>query len=185
MSEKTRSEPKAFRDVEQWRNYVANPALAAQNELVFLAGRPSALWLNALGAHYEVDLRCLHQHLHLIPNSQRGWHTYPTLPSRSRNVLRLCIPSMVFVGEEERHVDESALQEARKDSEKQIKNWWHSFVNMSAAETGRSIVRRAIIHAGDCITLEQDVSIFLIGRGKNWTGLLSCAEANVISTDSR
>lgn len=159
-----------FNNVDTYKHTICNDGYNADcNELVFLAGRPSAEWILAVGARYELDYRFIHQHLNFLPTGQRDWFTVPTLPSRSHEVLRLCIPSILFIGEH-RYVDIDDLQEARGDSERQLRHSFRSLQEGTLAEAGRSIVRRMNIHSGDSLVIEQEISCCHLKRGGSWTG---------------
>ena len=140
------------------------------NELLFLTGRPSAEWLNAIGAHYSIDPRYFQQHLGFLPSGQRDWHGSPSLPSRSRIALRLCVPSIIFVGSEGRYVDPYGLQKARQDCDRQLRQMFQALTAGTLSQAGKSIIRRINIHSGDCMVIEQELSICLFKRGDHWTG---------------
>jgi hypothetical protein len=142
------------------------------NVLVFLTGRPSPAWLNAVGSRYRIDHRFFQQHLSFLPSGQRDWYTSPSLPSRARNTLRLCIPSIVFVGAEGRYVDPYGLQRARNNCDLQLLGKFSAFYESPASDAGHSIVRRVNIHSGDCFVLEQEASICVLGDTQIWTGEL-------------
>ena len=161
----------AFDDVDKYKETISDENYNAKsNEIVFLAGRPSAEWLIAVGARYKLDHRFFHQHLNFLPTRQRDWFTAPTLPSRSHNVLRLCIPSMLFIGEH-RLVKIDDLQKAREDCARRVRNRFRSFQEATPTEAGQSIVRRMNIHNGDTIVIEQELSSCLLKRGDQWTGI--------------
>lgn len=165
-------EPKltTFDDVDKYKQAISIENHNANcNELVFLAGRPSAEWLSAVGARYKLDHRFFHHHLSLLPTGQRDWFTTPTLPSRSQYVVRFCIPSILFIGEH-RYVNPDDLQKAREDCERRILSRFRSFQEGASTEAGQSIVRRMNIHSGDHLIIEQELSCCLLKRGDHWTG---------------
>lgn len=160
-----------YNDVTKYeKSCVEATKIASANELLFLTGRPSAEWLNAFGAHYSVDPRYFQQHLGFLPSGQRDWHGSPSLPSRSRIALRLCVPSIIFVGSEGRYVDPYGLQKARQDCDRQLRQIFKAFTAATLSQAGKSIVRRINIHSGDCVVIEQELSICLSKRGDHWTG---------------
>jgi hypothetical protein len=144
-----------------------SPAYRA-NELVFLSGTPSPDWLNIIGSHYNVDHRFFHHHLAFLTNSQRDWYTDSLLPSRSHNVIRLKVPSILFVGPEARYVGPSDLQRARNWYERRIHEMYRDCCAECPEDAGRSIIRHVSIHSGDSIVLEQELSICLLKRNTNW-----------------
>lgn len=160
-----------FDDVDKYKQTISIESYNADcNELIFLAGRPSAEWLSAVGARYKLDHRFFHQHLSFLPTGQRDWFTAPTLPSRSHNVVRFCIPSLLFVGEH-RYVNIGDLQKARGDCERQLLSRFRSYQEGTLIEAGKSIVRRMNIHSGDNLVIEQELSFSLLKRGDRWTGI--------------
>ncbi len=160
-----------FDDVGKYKQAISSENHNADcNELVFLAGRPSAEWLSAVGARYKLDYRFFHQHLSFLPTGQKDWFTTPTLPSRSHKVLRFCIPSMLLVGEH-RFVRIDDLQKAREDCERRLQNRFRSFQEGGSTEAGQSVVRRINIHSGDNLVIEQELSSCLLKRGDQWTGI--------------
>lgn len=161
-----------FDDVDKYKQTISIESYNADcNELIFLAGRPSAEWLSAVGARYKLDHRFFHQHLSFLPTGQRDWFTAPTLPSRSHNVVRFCIPSLLFVGEH-RYVNIGDLQKARGDCERQLLSRFRSYQEGTLIEAGKSIVRRMNIHSGDNLVIEQELSFSLLKRGDRWTVLV-------------
>jgi hypothetical protein len=150
--------------------YNAAPVPAGK-EIVFLTGRPSAEWLNAVGSRYKLDHRFFHQHLGPILANQKHWYAVPTLPSRSLEVLRLCLPSIIFIGSQGRDVDVLGLELARNDCNDQLRKSFRSIQDSSALEVGHSIIRRMQIHNGSALTIEQEMTITLIQRDHQWTGM--------------
>ena len=161
-----------FNDVGTYKEIISNKAYNLNfNEIVFLAGRPSAEWLCAIGVRYNLDYRFFHQHLNFLPTGKRDWFTAPTLPSRSRNVLRLCIPSILFTGEH-RYVSLDGLQKTREDCERQLRQRFRRFQEDTSTVTGQSVVRRLNIHSGDNFVIEQELSACFLKRSDKWTGRL-------------
>jgi hypothetical protein len=141
------------------------------NELIFLGGRPSAEWLNCIGSRYNLDYRFFHQHLGpLLSRYQRDWYAIPDLPSRSLQILRLRVPSIVFIGPSGRNVSISNLEAAREDCRLQLQNASRSLQNSRRSETGTSIIRRVDIFCGSVLVIEQEITAICVQRGANWTG---------------
>ena len=160
-----------YNDVTKYeKSCVEKTGTYGANELLFLTGRPSAEWLNAIGAHYNIDARYFQQHLGFLPTGQRDWHGSPSVPSRSRIALRLCVPSIIFVGSEGRYVDPYGLQKARQDCDRQLRQIFQGITAGTLSQAGKSIVRRINIHSGDCMVIEQELSISLFKQGSHWTG---------------
>jgi hypothetical protein len=158
-----RPEYSSFADLDAYRS----EPYPVGNEMVFLAGRPSADWLNAVGSRYQVDHRFFHQHLGHILTNQRRWCAIPTFPSRSMEVLRLCVPSIVFIGSQGRDVDVLGLELARSDCNDRLRRSFKSIQDSSDA--GESMMRRVHIHNGSTLVVEQEMTMTVVERGENWT----------------
>ncbi|KAJ4299618.1 hypothetical protein N0V90_004864 [Kalmusia sp. IMI 367209] len=63
-------------------------------ELLFLAGHPSPGWLNAVGHKYTVDPHFFQRHMNFQPNEKTTSYAEPALPSDSRHILRLNVPTI-------------------------------------------------------------------------------------------
>lgn len=160
-----------YNDVTEYERSCLEEAKShTANELLFLTGRPSAEWLNAIGTHYNIDPRYFQQHLGFLPSGQRDWHGSPAIPSKSRIALHLCVPSIIFVGAEGRYVDPYGLRKARQDCDRQLRQIFQALTASTLSQAGKSVVRRINIHSGDCIVIEQELSICLLKRGEYWTG---------------
>ncbi|KAI4180800.1 MAG: hypothetical protein LQ346_006915, partial [Caloplaca aetnensis] len=171
LTTQTRPSLTAYNKAEQYKTTILSADNTDHNELVFLAGRPSAEWLCAVGARYEIDHRFFHEHLNFLPWGQKDWFTVPTLPSRAHNVIRICVPSILFMSER-RHVSRDGLKDARRDSERRLRESFRNIQQSTIAEAGRSIVRRLSIHNGDILALEQEISICFVKRKDRWTVLV-------------
>lgn len=156
-----------FDDPHVFTGLTASPP---QNEILFLTGRPSADWLNCLGAKYSLDYRFFHQHLGPIISGQRQhWSASPDLPSRSMQVLTLRIPTIVFVGSQGRNLDIRGLEIAREKCNAQLRRAFLPLQDGAAAEAGRSIIRRLEVHDGGTMVMEQQMTATIVHRGGCWT----------------
>jgi hypothetical protein len=135
-----------------------------KSELIFLTGYPSPEWLNAIVFRYGVDHRFLHRHLDFLPSGQRDWYTAPDVPSRSEHFIRLLIPSIVFLGAEDRYVSIKELHKARNACADQLRQKSKNLFGGSQSSTGHSIIRQVNIHSGDAIVLEQAISITVLNH---------------------
>lgn len=135
-----------------------------KSELIFLTGYPSPEWLNAIVFRYGVDHRFLYRHLDFLPSGQRDWYTAPDVPSRSEHFIRLLLPSIVFLGSEDRYVSIKELHKARNACADQLRQKSKNLFGGSQSSTGHSIIRQVNIHSGDAIVLEQAISITVLTR---------------------
>ena len=163
-------EPPAIRSFNDPQIFTSSAALPAQNEILFLTGRPSADWLNTLGSKYSLDHRFFHQHLGSIISCHRqDWNTGPDLPSRSLQVLTLRIPTVVFVGSRGRNLGIRDLEMAREKCNHQLRKAALSLQDGATADAGRSIIRRLEVHDGCTMMAEQQMTATVVHRGKFWT----------------
>lgn len=180
------SKPAAFNKVSAFLSHNAlNPVASTKSELVFLTGYPSSPeWLNAIVSRYGVDHRFLQRHLDFLPSGQRDWYTAPDVPSRSENFIQLVIPSIVFIGSEDRYVSVTDLQKARNACSDQLRQKSKSFFGGSGSSICHSIIRHINIHSGDAIVMEQNVTITVLRHGGIIKGaiyrLTYCCSANCL-----
>ena len=71
---------------------------------------------------------------------------------------------------ERRYVSRDGLKDARRDSERRLRESLRNIQQSTVAEAGRSIGRRLNIHTGDILALEQEISICFVERKDHWTG---------------
>ncbi|KIM94182.1 hypothetical protein OIDMADRAFT_61013 [Oidiodendron maius Zn] len=135
-----------------------------KSELIFLTGCSSPEWLNVIVFRYGVDHRFLHRHLDFLPSGQRDWYTAPDVPSRSEHFIRLLLPSIVFLGSEDRYVSIKELHKARNACADQLRQKSKNLFGGSQSSTGHSIIRQVNIHSGDAIVLEQAISITVLNH---------------------
>jgi len=142
----------------------------SENEILFLTGRPSAMWLNALGSKYSLDHRFFHQHLGpIVSGHGQRWDAGPDLPSRSLQVLTLRIPTIVLVGCRGRNLAIHDLEIAREKCNAQLRRAFLGLQDGAASEAGRSIIRRLEVHDGGTMVMEQQITATIIHRGSYWT----------------
>ncbi|KAM7194480.1 hypothetical protein V8F33_007190 [Rhypophila sp. PSN 637] len=162
-----------YDDPHQWVNL---PSSSDQNELLFLTGRPSADWLNCIGSKYTLDHRFFHQHLGPIISGYGHWITgciNPDLPSRSLQVISLRIPTVVTVGSQGRNLHIKDLEVAREKCNAQLRRACQAVQDSTAAEAGRSMIRRLEIFDGSTIVVEQQLTGTIVHRPNNlWTIIL-------------
>ncbi|KAI1843507.1 hypothetical protein JX266_010333 [Neoarthrinium moseri] len=140
------------------------------NEVTFLTGRPSAEWLNCVGAKYQLDHRFFHQHLGTILSGKKYFYSVPGLPSRSLQSLRLRVPTILFIGAQGRNVDIKGLETARDDCNNQLRKTFRSIQDSAVSEAGTSIIRNIDVYDGSHLVIQQEVTIYVVSRGEQWTG---------------
>jgi hypothetical protein len=136
-------------------------------KLLFLTGHPSPAWLNAVGYKYEVDPHFFQRHMSYLPSVQVDTYTEPSLPSNSRQILKLNIPTIGYIDPSPLESDED-IQSTRATLTNSLRK---TFRDRSRAPiAGSSIVRRLHMHDWRRFTLVQEVSMCLLGDKDKWTG---------------
>jgi hypothetical protein len=146
---------------------VPDPHATNQPKLLFLTGHPSPGWLNAVGYKYKVDPHFFQRHMSYLPSVQVDTYTEPSLPSNSRQILKLHIPTIGYIDPSPLESDEN-IQFTRATLNDSLRK---TFRDRSRAPiAGSSIVRRLHMHDWRRFTLVQEVSICLLGDKDEWTG---------------
>ncbi|CAN9090498.1 unnamed protein product [Alternaria alternata] len=144
---------------------------------LFFTGSPSPEWMEVLVDHLDIDVRFLHSHLDFIPNAQRDWYTGLSLPSRERQIFRLLIPSIVFVGTEGNTLSVDQLHAARTSCASQLEKRAHVLLSGGPRSHGQSMFRQVNVHRGDAIVIEQVISIAMTRDGR---GNLDKGRVNIL-----
>lgn len=190
ISNPTPSKPIIYESVSSFLSS-ADSAKPAPNksELIFLTGYPSPEWLNAVVSRFGLDQRFLHRHLDFLPNGQRDWYTSPDVPSRSKQFIRILIPSIIFLGPEGRYVSPQDLHKARNTCTEQLRQTSKSFFGGSQSGAGRSIFRHVNIHSGDAIVVEQAITITILdhenGKKRRYLYHHECKSSNLTPSISQ
>jgi len=155
-------------------NFTAIAASPAQNEILFLTGRPSADWLNYIGSKYSLDHRFFHQHLGSIICGNPGhWSASPDLPSRSLQAISLHIPTIVNIGSQGRNLDIGGLEHARQTCNAQLRRANMSIQDSDPFQAGRSVIRALEVYDGSTMVMEQQVTATIVYRESFWTSELN------------
>lgn len=178
FGEATKSSVRLEHDAHNgYKSFAELPKLDNQSaSIIFVRGLPSKEWVGVLGSRYRLDIDFFRQHLNFL--EQRDFYEMATLPSNSRNILRLRIPSILV-----RRVPTSQAEfgELRvNESEKVLK------MQRSVRDVGESIVRRFSFHNETYVTIEQDLLVTIVQkRDRGWTGILpEIHRAKIISLTS-
>jgi hypothetical protein len=139
------------------------PPANESGRLVFLRGHTSRDWLLQLGAQYRIDPEYFRRHLDFL--QPREFHDLPTLPSSSRNIIKLrittiCTREMVLTQEEVETNRRDEIEAAKK----------HQRQLGVSGTIGESIIRRFSIHEESAFTLEQEVSFCVKRKNGGWVG---------------
>jgi hypothetical protein len=171
LSQPTRSSPAIYREAADFQSRSGSGQGDSEDpRIVFFTGYPSPEWLEAVLAKCSPGFHFLHRHLDFMSSGQRDWHIGSELPSRSTHLIRLVIPSIVFIGPEERHLPVQDLQKARKQCLERIRQKTKTFFGASSVPPGSSIVRHVLVHSGDTIVLEQAMTITIVEQGTHEKG---------------
>ena len=136
------------------------------NQLLFLRGFPTSAWLRTIGSYYTVDPEFFRRHLDLSLFANQYWFSNPSLPSTSRDFIRLRVTSL-FRRKHECDNIEVARYHARETMQSYIEDV--SGRNLTG-ELGESLVRRFSVLDRAYCSLEQDISLCCCRSDHGWTG---------------
>ena len=133
-------------------------------QLVFISGHLSPEWLACIGCKFPLDPEFFRRHYDFM--NYKNLFDLPALPSASKDIVRLRIPTIcnrsvtISLNDIERH---------RKDDREIIERYQKQLVSDGAA--GDSIVRRFSLHNENDFTIEQNISICIKNKKKGgWIG---------------
>jgi len=171
LSQPARSPPLAYQKAADFKLQLAQSENSIQeSKIIFFTGYPSPEWLDAVLSASSPGFHFIHRHLDFMSSGQRDWHIASDLPSRSSHMIRIIIPSVIFIGPEGRHLAPQELHHARQQCISRIRQKSKSFYGASSILPGSSIVRNILIHSGDNAVLEQTVTVRILKHGQHTNG---------------
>ena len=148
---------------------VLEPPEPDSGRLVFIRGHSCRDWLLLLGAQYRIDPEYFRRHLDFL--QPEGTYDLPTLPSSSRNIIRLRITTICS---REVPLTQDEIENSRREEKEAVKK--HQRQLGASGLVGESIIRRFSTHGETAFTLEQEVSICVKRKNGGWIGtvLVKC-----------
>lgn len=142
--------------------------------LLFLRGNPTPEWLNTIGYKCNVDPEFYLRHLDFRATAANpDYFALPSLPSSSRNILRLrwtTIGSRGGTTLNRKVHDQAEVELLRSHNAKRMKQYLDDISSGSNMKDCDSFVRRYSVHDETHFSFEQDVSICINPLGKSWIG---------------
>jgi hypothetical protein len=160
--------------LERYAQY--NTTSSECGRLLFLRGFPSPDWLNLIGSRHRVDPEFFRRHLDFLQPS--GSFDLPATPILARNFLSLPV---ITIGK--RRTGYTGINLSVGEDRERSANEMSTYrQELSAVNTvGQSIVRKFFIHDATHFAIEQDVSVYVRGKGKSWDGASIILTCNLIS----
>ncbi|KAF2673380.1 hypothetical protein BT63DRAFT_154624 [Microthyrium microscopicum] len=134
-----------------------------QNEcgqLLFLCGYPSAHWANLVGSKYRVEPEIFRRQLTF--GTITDHYDLPALPSASQNILRLPVNTLGRP---------NPTTKNRVEGKKALLRHFQS-LGAKPDLIGESIVRKYSFHDDRHYSIEQDITISVMKRGKGWLAII-------------
>ena len=133
-------------------------------QLVFVHGHLSPEWLACVGCKFSLDPEFFRRHLDFM--NFKNLFDLPALPSASKNIIRLRIPTIctrsVTISLED-------IERRRRDDNEIVERYLKQLMSDGAA--GDSIIRRFSLHNEKDFTVEQEISICIKNKKKGgWIG---------------
>lgn len=148
----------------------------SRTQLLFLRGKPTATWLNTLGARYMIDPSFFQRHLSFWSTVGRlEYFATQSLPSMQQNIFSL---RYITLGHTKRPLHgklKSSLVTERKSSAKAMQKYWEAMYKAfdQDSDLGTSIIRDVQVHDQSHFSLEQQISVTLKKNGANaWQRML-------------
>lgn len=148
-----------------------------RTQLVFLRGKPTAAWLNTLGANYRIDPDFFQRHLSFWSTTGRlEYFATQSLPSMQQNMFSL---QYITLGHTKRPVHgrlKSTITTERKTSAIEMQNYWEAMYKSfdQDSDPGTSIVRDFQVHDHMHFSLEQQISVTLKRHGTHaWQRMMA------------
>lgn len=150
---------------------LATRPLPARNQLVFMKGYPSPLWLNVIGAKFKVDPDFFARHLDFLIPSTSAKFPRPALPSSLSHQVQLLVTT---VGSRDcaGKLKQAVLDKLRTEEEDSFDTYKKALSTGSDFQTGCALVRRYGTLDGDQFFIEQKISLVVLMRGDHWTSEL-------------
>ena len=146
----------------------ASPASALGScQIVFIRGFLSPSWASAIGSKYIIDPEFFRRHMHfLTANVDKHAYGFPSLPSSSNNIFRLCVNTILhrddFGGQD--------LQTQRSNQARELKLYKLRELGSTRVCSGDSIVREYSTLCSSYSVMEQWISIYIANTARGWTG---------------
>jgi hypothetical protein len=138
--------------------------------LLFLSGKGSPAWLSTIGWKCDVDPEFWLRHLNVhLQHNDNPFFTQPALPSSSRNIVRLKIPTIGHREHDEVY-SQKKLDSLRKITQDEMHDYNMQLRQGAHTDTGTSIVRSFALHDLNHFSLEQEISLCVNNFGGGWIG---------------
>lgn len=139
-------------------------------QLLFVRGHLSEEWIKTIGGKYRVDPEFFQRHL-ALPSAPiyESALALPTLPSSTRNIIRLSVSTIACQDPNALTIDLSHLQDVQARDAVAMDQYFRRL--SKSLKPGDSIVRAYKTLSERFSIIEQDISICLETSGKGWIGM--------------
>ncbi|KAN0095891.1 hypothetical protein V8E51_016602 [Hyaloscypha variabilis] len=140
-------------------------------QVLLLRGYLSPAWVSLIGGKYQVDPEFFHRHLEFfVTLVSRGVYAYPSLPSTSTNIRKLCITTILYQERAKRTGPKADLQVRRIGESETMATYRRQY--QTGGHCGDSIVREFESLDEEYSLLEQDISICIVKNGSGWLAIV-------------
>jgi hypothetical protein len=133
------------------------------SRLIFVRGYLLPRWIRLIGSQYRLDPEFFRRNLDFL--QQRDFCDLPSLPSTSKNIVRLRITN-IWTRTVPLSIKEIAQE--RIGSKRILEEYQNALV--ASGRAGDSIIRNYSVHSETLYTIEQDIFFSVKKRNKGWTG---------------
>ncbi|KAJ5129352.1 uncharacterized protein N7515_005391 [Penicillium bovifimosum] len=153
---------------EQHAVFSADTSVPASDsgQIVFIRGSISPSWVSAIGSKYNIDPEFFRRHMDFLCASiHRHSYGFPSLPSTSNNIIRLCVSTLLhrddFGGQD--------LQSQRSHHSAELRKYKMRQLGSTRVCCGDSLVREYSTICSSFSVVEQWISLCIAKTGKGWT----------------
>lgn len=161
-------------DVQQYeqgqhKEFYAAPSnpVAGSVQLVFIRGFVSPSWVSAIGSKYNIDPEFFRRHMDFLSASiDRHAYSFPSLPSSSDNIFRLCVSTLL-------HRDNYGGQHLQSQQAYQaieLAAYRAQQLGSTKVCCGDSLVRDYSTVCSRFSVIEQWISIYITKTDTGWAG---------------
>lgn len=140
---------------------------AGLGQLVFIRGFISPSWVSTIGSKYNIDPEFFRRHMEYLSVSiDRHAFSFPSLPSSSNNIFRLCVSTILhrdgFGGQD--------LQSQRSDQSTELGIYKIQQLGSTKVRCGDSLVREYSTLCSCFSVIEQWISLCTTKTDQGWAG---------------
>lgn len=136
-------------------------------QMIFIRGFISPSWVSTIGSKYSVDPEFFRRHMDFLSgNVHRHAFSYPSLPSSSNNMFRLCVSTVLHRDD----IGGQDIQSQRLGQRSELDMYKRQQLRSTGICCGDSVVREYSTVCPSFSVIEQWISLYIAKTDRGWTG---------------